>query len=217
MWKISVASLLWLNINFSSAFHVGVSSKGTFSSSPAATPAVPVSKTTIRLLSSVNDINDGDEDDDDEEVELGKMRVSEIKAELGLRGIGYTDCFDKDSLSERLKEARATGKANPEILENFNRQKLEDQFKEEKLEVKDEDIERATAADGNLPGGMDPDVFKKLMGNEQVMTLLQSTKMQEAMKLMMTGGPGDLEAALEKDPDLLQVVEKLDQIMRGVQ
>jgi len=64
------------------------------------------------------------EQDDEEKVEPGKMRVSEIKAELDLRGVGYADCFDKDSLSQRLMEARSSGKANPEILERFNKAKV---------------------------------------------------------------------------------------------
>ena len=45
-------------------------------------------------------------DDDDEDVEPGKMRVSEIKAELDLRGVSYADCFDKESMAQRLEEAR---------------------------------------------------------------------------------------------------------------
>ena len=83
-----------------------------------------------------------DDDDDEEEVEPGKLRVSEIKAELDMRGIDYVDCFDKESLAQRLEEARATGKANPKIIDNFNKQKLEETFNEQKLEVKDEDIDR---------------------------------------------------------------------------
>lgn len=56
---------------------------------------------------------------------------------------------------------------------------LEQTFKEEKLEIKDEDLEKAVASDGKLPGGMDPETFKKLIGNPEVMALLQSPKMQE--------------------------------------
>jgi hypothetical protein len=79
--------------------------------------------------------------------------------------------------------------------------KLEQQCKEEKLEVKNEDIEKAVANDGTLPGGNgSTDIFKKLMGNPEILTLLQSTKMQEALKLIMSGGQGDLEAALKNDP-----------------
>ena len=154
-----------------------------------------------------------DDDDDEEEVEPGKLRVSEIKAELDMRGIDYVDCFDKESLAQRLEEARATGKANPKIIDNFNKQKLEETFNEQKLEVKDEDIDRIKANDGTLPGGMDPEMFKSLVGNPEIMALMQSPKMQDAMKLMMGGGPQDLEKAMADDPELLELVQKLNSIM----
>lgn len=165
------------------------------------------------VLSSTNPINE----DEDEEVEPGKMRVSEIKAELSMRGIDYRDCFDKESLVLRLNEARATGKANPSILKEFNKRKLEQMFNEEKLQVQDEDIEKAVASDGTLPGGMSPDMLKKLTGNPEVMILLQSTKMQEAMTLMMAGGRGDLEKAMARDPEMQEVVAKLDAVLRSLQ
>ena len=78
------------------------------------------------FLSVDGDVGDDNIDDDqlEEEMEPGKMRVSEIKAELDLRGVEYKDCFDKESLSQRLMEARASGKANPAILEKFNRAKV---------------------------------------------------------------------------------------------
>ena len=152
-------------------------------------------------------------DDDEEEIEPGKMRVSEIKAELDLRGIDYSMCFDKESLSEVLEEARAVGKANPDILDTFNKAKLEETYNEEKLEIKDEDIEKAVANDGTLPGGMDPDMFKTLATNPDVMSLLQNPKMQEAMKLMMTEGQEGLEKAMASDPELRAIAEKLNGFM----
>lgn len=163
-------------------------------------------------------LQDGNGDDDeDEETPPGQMRVSEIKAELDLRGISYVDCFDKESLAERLTTARQTGAANPEIIDKFNRQKIEETFKEEKLELSDDDIEAAVANDGTLSGGLTPKQFKKLTGNPELMTLLQSTKMQEAMKLMMTGGRGDLEEKIKQDPELQETIEKLNKIMGSLQ
>lgn len=161
--------------------------------------------------------DDDDKEEEEEEVEPGKMRVSEIKAELDLRQIDYSDCFDKESLVERLNEARATGRADPSILEKFNKANFEQQFKEEKLEVKDEDIQKAVANDGTLPGGMTPDEFKKLTSNPEIMTLLQSTKMQEAMKLMMTGGREELERKLREDPELQETVNTLNRVMGTIQ
>lgn len=128
-----------------------------------------------------------DDDEDEEEVEPGKMRVSEIKAELDMRRVPYDDCFDKDSLALRLESARSTGKADPSILTDFNKRKLEENFSGEKAEIKDEDIESVVANDGTLPGGLDPESLKELIGNPEVMILLQNTKMQEAMQIMMTG------------------------------
>lgn len=155
--------------------------------------------------------------DDDDLIAPNKMRVSEIKAELDLRGISYADCFDKESLAARLDEARVSGKADPKILEKFNRQKLESDFSEKKVEIKEEDIDSAVANDGTLPGGLTPDQFKKLTGNPEVMQLLQSTKMQEAMTLMMSGGREELEKKLKEDPELQETVAKLDEIMKSLE
>lgn len=96
-------------------------------------------------------------------------------------------------------------------------QQLEEQFKEEKVEVRDEVIESVVANDGTLPGGMSPATLKKLMANPEIMTLLQSTKMQDAMKLMMTAGRQELEVALQRDPEMQEVVSKLNAVLRSVQ
>lgn len=165
----------------------------------------------LQLTAEASSLNDDDEEDD--EVEPGKMRISEIKAELDLRGIKYADCFDKESLVERLQEARATGKADPEILERFNKQRLEQTFKEEKIEIKDDVIGQAVGNDGKLPGGLTPEQFKRLTSNPEIMVLLQSTKMQEAMKLMMTGGREELEKKMREDIELQEVVKKLDAVL----
>jgi hypothetical protein len=164
-----------------------------------------------------NDDDDDDDDDDDEPVEPGKMRVSEIKAELELRGIAYGDCFDREALVGRLVTARAAGKADPTILERFNKQTLEQTFAGRKVEIRDEDISQAVANDGTLPGGMTPDTFKTLTSNPEVMQLLSSTKMQEAMKLMMTTGRDGLEQKLRDDPELQETIRKLDQVLRSAQ
>ncbi len=64
------------------------------------------------------------EEDDEDEAEPGTMRVAEIKSELDLRGVSYSDCFDKESLAQRLVEARASGRADPAIIDQFNKQKV---------------------------------------------------------------------------------------------
>ncbi|GAX25542.1 hypothetical protein FisN_28Hh010 [Fistulifera solaris] len=166
----------------------------------------------------VNDNSDDDDNDDDDDlIAPGIMRVSEIKAELDLRKISYTDCFDKESLVERLQEARVKGLADPSILEKFNRQKLEADFDpSKKVEIQPDDIEAALANDGTIPGGLTPDMFQKLIANPELMAMLQSTKMQEAMTLMMTGGRDELEKKLKEDPELQETVKKLDSIMRSL-
>lgn len=86
-------------------------------------PTDPVAlryRTSHRIYSTSTD----DSDEEEEEVEPGKMRVSEIKAELDMRGVAYTDCFDKESLEQRLLEARVTGTANPQLIDKFNRQRV---------------------------------------------------------------------------------------------
>lgn len=42
------------------------------------------------------------------------------------------------------------------------------------------------------------------------MALLQSTKMQEVMQLIMTGGQEELEAKMRSDPELREIVQKLN-------
>ena len=78
-------------------------------------------------------------------------------------------------------------------------------------------LNQAVGNDGNLPGGLSPDQFKGLVENPEVMTLLQSTKMQEAMKLMMTGGREELEQKIRADPELQETIAKLNSIMGGLQ
>jgi hypothetical protein len=157
------------------------------------------------------------EDDENEPVEPGKMRVSEIKSELQLREVDYSDCFDKESLVERLNQARATGRASPTILDKFNRQKIEETFNEKKAPIDDiNQIKAAVANDGTLPGGLTPEQFQKLSSNPEIMALLQNTKMQEAMKLMMTGGREELEKQLQQDQELAKTVAKLNEILTSL-
>ena len=93
-------------------------------------------KIEVHLPDDNNNNNNDDDDDDDDFMEPGMMRVSEIKAELQLRKVLYEDCFDKESLIQRLQQARATGQADPKILETFNKQKLEETFSGKKKSAK---------------------------------------------------------------------------------
>lgn len=49
--------------------------------------------------------------------------MSEIKAELELRGVSCAGVFERGDLEALLLEARVKGKARPEILEQFNEAK----------------------------------------------------------------------------------------------
>ena len=76
-------------------------------------------------LQMSNNYNGIDVDfEDDDEVEVGTMRVSELKSELKLRGVDFSDCFDKESLAKKLRDARMTGKADPTIIDQFNKQRV---------------------------------------------------------------------------------------------
>jgi len=117
---------------------------------------------------------------------------------------------------QRLREARGAGKADPSILDRFNKQRLEDTFQERTLDLTDDVIDTARAADGSLPGGISPDILKELMANPELMALLQNPKMQDAMKLMMTGGQDSLERMMEDDDEMFDIVTKLNAIMNKV-
>lgn len=148
-------------------------------------------------------------DDDYEEVEPGKMRVSEIKAELKLRNVDFSDCFDQESLAARLANARMQGKADPSLVDDFKQRIGE----KKTIDVDDEVLQSAVGGDGTLPGGMPPDMLKSLMGNPELVELLQSEKMQSVMKLMMTEGQAGMQKAMEEDQDVYELVMKLNKIM----
>jgi hypothetical protein len=74
----------------------------------------------------------------------------------------------------------------------------------------------AVEDDGEMPGGMTPEKFQKMTDDPEVMAMLQSDKIQEAMGLMMTGEQGKLEQALKDDPELQQTLAKLDGIMKSL-
>lgn len=149
--------------------------------------------------------------EDDDEAEVGTMRVSEIKSELTLRGVNFSDCFDKESLAVKLRDARASGKADPTIIDQFNKQNSD--FDKSKMEIDDDILEQATGGDGTLPGGMPPDMLQNLMSNPELMTLMQNPKMQDVMKLMMTDGSEALEKKMREDKEIREIVTKLNSVM----
>jgi STI1 domain len=178
----------------------------------------------VTALKSKDESVSYDVDSDDEIIEPGAMRISEIKAELDLRGVGYADCFDKGSLVQKLLDARAAGRADPSILRKFNQQRFEQQFakdssaEESQSAIRNEDvIQAAVANDGSLPGGLSPEMFQKLTSNPEIMVMLQNSKVQEAMQLIMTSGPSELERQLQEDPELRETVGKLQGLLKSLQ
>ena len=74
-------------------------------------------------------------------------------------------------------------------------------------------MEDAIGGDGTLPGGMPPDMLKQLMSNPELMALMSNPKMQDVMKLMMTGGQESLEKEMKDDKEVYEIVTKLNEIM----
>jgi len=138
----------------------------------------------IRMGSSTDD-NADDDDDDDAPPLPGQMKISEIKSELDLRKVSYSDCFDRESLECRLNDARASGKADPSIIDEFNKRNLEATFEGKKnpLEVSEDMIANSLGGDGTLPGGMPPEMLKAMMGDEELVAMLRSPKMQEIVSV----------------------------------
>lgn len=112
------------------------------------------------------------------------MTIDEIKAELDMRGADYTDCIARSELVQRLIETRATGKADPKMLDQFNTADLINA-----QQIDDDMLTEAQAMDGGLPGGLEPAMLKALMADREVMGMLNNPKMRDIMKAVMTGGP----------------------------
>jgi hypothetical protein len=75
-------------------------------------------------LTASSDAEHADDEQNEDVVQPGKMRVSEMKAELDMRGVTYADCFDRESLEIRLVAARVSGRANPNLVDQFNKQRV---------------------------------------------------------------------------------------------
>lgn len=170
-------------------------------------------RTGIAVVSPLCMVVEADDDVDDDPPLPGQMKISEIKSELDLRKISHTDCFDRESLELRLIDARSSGKADPSMIDEFNKRNLEASAKGDSFEVSDEMIENTVGGDGTLPGGMPPEMLKAMMGNEELVVMLRSPKMQEIMKLVMSGGQEDLEQAMKDDVETRECVQKLNEIM----
>eukprot|EP00903_Cladosiphon_okamuranus_P016355 g15083.t1 len=169
-----------------------------------------------------------EEEDEDEEDKVepdaegvARMRVSEIKAELDVRGIGYAGIFEKNELVQKLIEARSLGRADPSLIDEFNKENLERKMDPDKAAAFTEDLldkeklKDLTAADGTLPGGMTPEMLSKMVSNPELMVLMQNPKLQEIMKKVMAGGPSAMEE-MQKDPETGELLQKLEKAMGSI-
>ena len=80
----------------------------------------------VRLAADAGDAADGGSEDSLKS--CMKMRVSEIKAELDLRKISTEGLFEKEDLARLLSESRRAGRADPSLLDEFNKKNLEKAF-----------------------------------------------------------------------------------------
>jgi len=119
---------------------------------------------------------------------IENMTVDEIVSELSLRGINYDDCTKKTSLINRLKESRATGRADPSILDKFNASDMEEALTGTAT-TDSSWVDSITSSDGTLPGGLSPEVVKLLTSDGEIMSMMKDPKMQDILKSVMKAGP----------------------------
>mgnify|MGYP001266679921 CR=1 FL=1 len=144
------------------------------------------------------------------------VRVSELKAELDLRKIDYANMFEKDELARCLADARAEGRADPSLIDDFNRQSAERAWSADGGETSESDefaaAAEAVASDGGLPGGMSPERLQQLVQDPELMALLRNPKMQEVMKTVMEGGGPAAAGEYMNDPEVQEMLKKVSKL-----
>lgn len=147
------------------------------------------------------------------EMKESLMSIDELKSELEMRGVDYSDCISKNELVDRLIECRTMGKANPELLNQFKDNLERGDY--EMNEIDDDVLDQAVAKDGSLPGGLSKDMMKAMSSDPQIMEMLKDPKMQEIMFAVMQGGPDAIKKYMA-DPDTITILEKLSGIMSKI-
>mmetsp|Transcript_33278 Transcript_33278/g.102228 ORF Transcript_33278/g.102228 Transcript_33278/m.102228 type:complete len:223 (-) Transcript_33278:11-679(-) len=149
--------------------------------------------------------------------ETEDMRVGELTAELDLRGVDYSDCVEADELRARLKDARLSGTASKDVIDQFNKATAEAMFDPSKNPTKltEDEIEQIKGADGAIPGGLQPDEVFKLMNDPEIMAMLQRPKFQEIMSdVMGGGGPSALNKHMH-DKESREMMMTLTRLLQG--
>ena len=178
----------------------------------------------VSMLRASEDASDGSIDVESKETTYAQcmsMKVSEIKAELELRKIGWEGLFEKEELAKLLAESRRKGKADPSLLDEFNKQSVNAAWEAtpDTTDVATEspDLSDATAADGALPGGMSPDMLKAASENPEIMGLLRNPKLQDVMRKMMADGPEATSEMLAADPEARELLQKFQSLSSTLQ
>ena len=146
-----------------------------------------------------------------------EMKIGELTAELDLRGIDYSDCIEADELRAKLKDARLSGRAGKDVLDNFNKATAEAMFDKEKnpMNLSKDELEAIKGEDGAIPGGLEPDEVFKLMNDPEVMAMVQKPKFQEIMAdVMQGGGPMTLQKHMA-DPESREMLMTLTKLLQN--
>eukprot|EP00322_Chrysochromulina_rotalis_P016557 CAMPEP_0115866806 /NCGR_PEP_ID=MMETSP0287-20121206/20442_1 /TAXON_ID=412157 /ORGANISM="Chrysochromulina rotalis, Strain UIO044" /LENGTH=206 /DNA_ID=CAMNT_0003321391 /DNA_START=18 /DNA_END=638 /DNA_ORIENTATION=- len=147
------------------------------------------------------------------------MKVSEIKAELELRKISWEGLFEKEELAKLLAESRRGGRADPTLLDDFNRESVEKAFRADEVEVggqEEMDLNDVTAGDGALPGGMSPEMLQAATQNPEIMAILRNPKLQDIMRTMMSEGAEATQQKLASDPEARELLTKFQSLQAGL-
>lgn len=139
----------------------------------------------------------------------GDLTVDELKAELEMRSIDYSNVITKNDLLRLLREARVTGKADPSIVDRWNELSTDDVIQDT---IEDEDLQDLVGKDGNLPGGMSPEMMKQLAAEPELQQMLRDPTMQAIMKDVMQGGPDAIKKYLA-DADAMLMLQKLSGVL----
>ena len=117
----------------------------------------------------------------------------------------------------KLKDARLSGRAGKDVLDNFNKATAEAMFDKEKnpMNLSKEELEAIKGEDGAIPGGLEPDEVFKLMNDPEVMAMVQKPKFQEIMAdVMKGGGPMTLQKHMA-DPESREMLMTLTKLLQN--
>jgi hypothetical protein len=101
-----------------------------------------------------------------------EMSVDDLKSELETRGVDFEDCLTRAELADRLTIARASGKADEALLDDFKRVTSDGTDTIDFDSIDDLAMEDLTAGDGTLPGGFSPEMMKVLGSDPTIVKMV---------------------------------------------